>query len=118
MKYKFYKEIISTTGTIILGIMPEEEKINVLFRFGDTGWTPQKAQEIIDGIKKSESEKARYEWANEDVHLLSDEHGVFFWDTIARRASKNHPSGQDLELTHNEFISFLEDFKKFIEKNS
>ncbi len=37
MKYKFYKEVIEDAVT--LGILPEEERLNILFRFGDTGWT-------------------------------------------------------------------------------
>lgn len=51
MNYKFYKEEID--GAITLGIMPEKEEYNVLFRFGSYDWTSLRAQEIIDGVEES-----------------------------------------------------------------
>lgn len=98
-------------------ITKKEEAINVISRLTDTFWTPTKVQEIIDGVNQSKSEGKRYEWANEDIHLVALSNGVYFFDLMARRADKNHPTGQDLDLRHDEFISFLHDFKKFVEEN-
>ncbi|MFC6097345.1 hypothetical protein ACFPVY_11885 [Flavobacterium qiangtangense] len=118
MKYIFYKEVIETTGTVILGVMPEEERINVLFRFSDSGWTTQKIQEIIDKVESNRSlEKTKnpYVWGNEDVTVFANELGVLLVDKLAMRAKQEV---EPLELTHDEFITFMKDFKKFIEENS
>lgn len=116
MKYKFYKETLEITGTIILGVMPEKG-YETLFRFGDHGWNSHLVQEIIDGVETSRTSEERYEWSNEDVHLVSNQHGVFFFDLIARRFGQG-AENQDLQMSHDEFIEFLQDFKKFVEENS
>ena len=116
MKYQFYKEVIEEI--ITLGIIPEEEKYTILFRFGDSGWTHQKVQLIIDKVASNrnlEDTKDPYVWGNEDVTVFANEIGVLLIDKMALRA------GQDvtpLELPHDDFITFLKDFKKFIEENS
>jgi len=117
MKYKFYKEEIA--GLITLGALPEEEKFNAIFRLSSHDWTPKKNQVIVDEIERSKTRKKEeeYIWANEDVTLYANEHGVFLIDEIAIRHGEKNSEKLGLELTHEEFISFMKDFKKFIEEN-
>ncbi|AWM13590.1 hypothetical protein DI487_06755 [Flavobacterium sediminis] len=115
MKYKFYKEVIEDLVT--LGIMPEEKKYQIIFRFGDSGWTPQKAQEIIDGVEKNKTlaaDKDPYVWGNEDITVFANKNGVLLIDKMAMRAKQDV---EPLELSHQEFYAFMQDFKKFIEEN-
>ena len=111
MKYSFKK----TDDWIVIEV---EGKNETLTSFSNGGWTSDKIQLIIDGVENTKTNGLRYEWANEDIHLVAIEDGVYFYDLLARRADKNHPKGQDLDLSHNVFIGFLNDFKKFIEENS
>jgi hypothetical protein len=114
MNYSFKK--YNWDETTIFGVQSDLETLN---NIGSWGWTPQKVQDIIDGVENSrESEfNNAYKWANEDVHLISFEHGVFFHDLMADRAGIQRDK-QDLDLTHDEFIQFLEDFKEFVTQNS
>ncbi|AXO80728.1 hypothetical protein DZC78_10140 [Olleya aquimaris] len=97
----------------------QEDKYKTLESFTYYGWTTHKVQEIIDGVDSSRTNSFNnaYKWANEDVYVLSFEHGVFFTDLLAERAGQKSEK-QDLDLTHDEFINFLKDFKKFVEQNS
>ena len=116
MEYSFYKKEVDTTKRVYFLVTTENQHSvlqNLSFQAKDTVL----AQEIIDGIQKTKDTGARYEWANEDVYIMSDDDGVFFWDKLARRADKKHPTKQDLQLTHQEFIDFMKDFKQFIEDN-
>lgn len=116
MRYKFYREVIE--DIITLGVMPEEEKWNILFRFGDSGWTSEKVQSIIENVENNRIlDKASdpYVWGNEDVALFVNEIGVLLVDKVAMRVGQET---KPLELAHDEFITFLVDFKKFIEENS
>ncbi|WP_289043804.1 hypothetical protein [uncultured Olleya sp.] len=116
MEYKF---TIKSNLDDTVYIIDAEEKFDVLSRFSDAYWTTYKVQEIIDGVDKrrTNSFNNAYKWANEDIYVLSFEHGVFFTDLLAERAGQKSEK-QDLDITHDEFINFLKDFKKFIEQNS
>ena len=93
---------------------------DILTNIGSWGWTPPLAQEIIDGVEASKTveKEDRYEWANEDVELQSNKNGVLLYDWLADRAGIVDPNKLNLVLTHDEFITFMKDFKKFIEENS
>jgi len=118
MKYTFYKEIINEIVT--LGIMPKEKKYKILFRFGDSGWTPTKVQEIINGIEASKEKPKgeEYIWANEDVTVYSNKNGVLLIDMISQRFGIHDPDKITLTLIHEELLTFLEDFKTFVAENS
>jgi hypothetical protein len=112
MEYKFYKQTISKTT-----FMEVDSDINVLNRFGDSDWTSERVQDIIEGVKSTDNTEKEYRWGNEDVIVISNKHAVFFIDLLSTRGSgKQVREKQDLDLTHEEFIKFLEDFKEFIEK--
>jgi hypothetical protein len=115
MKYNFFIEKISSTTYYCINV--DDIETSVLSRFTDSDWSSIKVQEIIKGIQDVKATGERYEWANEDIHLAALKEGVFFFDLLARRAGEKR-DGQDLELTHDEFIAFMEDFKRFIEENS
>lgn len=99
-------------------IVEVEGENDVLTNFSNSGWLSQKVQSIMDKVesnRKLEDTQDPYVWGNEDVTVFANEIGVLLIDKLALRA------GQDvvpLELTHDEFITFLKDFKKFIEENS
>ncbi len=116
MEYKFQKKHVSNSTFHLI----ECKEKHLLENFSIYNWTPALAQAIIDGVEgsKTKSFAESYSWGNEDIILKSMEHGVFLWDMMARRADKNHKEEQDLQLTHQEFIDFMKDFKKFIEENS
>jgi len=114
MKNKF--EIYDWSGTKMFGV---ESEYKVLNHFTSYDWTPEKAQEIIDGIKSTIANNAEYKWANEDLMLVSHPSvGVIFWDLMKTRGQGSGiKASQDLVLSHQEFIDFMEDFKKFIVEN-
>lgn len=117
MKYKFYLQKISNSIMYSIDIVTEDLSLGVLTNFTDAGWTPAEVQEIIDGVLSTKSGKDEYRWANEDIFLVSRPDAVYFFDFLSRRASKEKRKGQDLTLSHDEFISFLKDFKKFVQEN-
>ncbi len=117
MKYDFYIEDID--GLLTYGVMPKNDEFRVLFRIGDTGWNISKIDEIIKGVTLSKTHKwdERYTWGNEDVILYSFDEGVAFYDLMKARAQNMEGKEQDLILSHDEFIEFLEDFKQFVSEN-
>ena len=99
-------------------IVEVEGSNDTLTNFSNSGWTPQKVQEIIDKVESNRSlEKTKdpYAWGNEDITVFANELGVLLVDKLAMRAKQEV---EPLELTHHEFIAFMKDFKKFIEENS
>jgi peptidoglycan/xylan/chitin deacetylase (PgdA/CDA1 family) len=115
MQYEFYKKKVSNGNYILI----KTEDHSPLENFGDDNWTPTKAQEIIDGVEESrtKSKDGPYEWANEDVELQANENGVWLYDWLADRGGVTNPEKLNLFLTHDEFIQFMKDFKKFVEDN-
>lgn len=119
MNYKFETQKLDIDKYPYLFI-----KINdvyrIITRFSDSGWTPQKVQEIVDGIESSKNKpiKQEYIWANEDLTLYSNKNGVLLVDMIAQRFGKDNPEEITLHLQHDEMITFLKDFKKFVAENT
>ena len=105
---------------IVYTIIPEDDNYSILHRFTDTGWTPKKIQTIIDGIEESKTKPKgeEYIWANEDVRLYSNENAVVLMDDLAARGGEDNPDNLYLKLTHIEMLTFLQDFKSFVEENS
>ncbi|NBL65729.1 hypothetical protein GV828_11010 [Flavobacterium sp. NST-5] len=115
MKYVFKK--YDWDDTIIFGVESEHTALN---NIGSWGWTPQKIRKIIDGLEQSKTKPKgeEYLWGNEDVNLYANENGVLLIDVMAQRAGQHNPDEITLRLAHKEIIQFLQDFKKFVEKNS
>jgi hypothetical protein len=118
MQYKFSIEKVASSKYYFIRL--EDEKFYPLGRLSDDSWTSQKAQELIDGVENSrENPKGQeYVWASEDLTLYSNINGVLLLDMISQRAGVDDPEKVSLQLSHNEFIIFMKDFKKFIEENS
>ncbi|SMC46809.1 hypothetical protein [Moheibacter sediminis] len=118
MKYTFFIQKISKST--IYSVRIEDAEFYVLGNLTDISWIPAKAQEIIDGVKSTIDTDVEYQWANEDVFLVSHPtEGVIFWDLMKTRGQGSGVrTTQDLVLPHEEFITFMEDFKKFIEENN
>lgn len=114
MKYDLKK--YDWDGTVMYGVISEKKILN---NFGSWGWTPQKVQTIIDGVKlgKIKPYGEEYNWASEDLEIYVNQKGVLLIDMLAQRAGKQDPKSSTLELKHEEFLQFLQDFKKFVENN-
>ena len=117
MKYSFsiHKTI---TDSIWYYVNIESKEHYVVGNITSYDWTPQKVQELIDKVESNRSlEKTKdpYVWGNEDVTVFANELGVLLVDKLAMRAKQEV---EPLELTHDDFITFMKDFKKFIEENS
>jgi hypothetical protein len=115
MIYKFEKH--DWSGTIIYGVTAENKILN---NFGRWNWTSTKIQEIIDGVTlgKTKPYGEEFNWASEDLEVYVNLKGVLLIDMIAHRAGKQDKESTTLEISHEEFLKFLNDFKKFIEANS
>ncbi|MCB0516259.1 MAG: hypothetical protein R2798_11890 [Chitinophagales bacterium] len=113
--FKIHKSIVNT---IWYYVEVEEKEYYTLNNFTSHGWTTSKIQEIINGIEQSETKPKgeEYVWGNEDLNLYANENGVLLVDMAVQRAKQHDPI--TLRLTHEEIISFLQDFKKFVEENS
>ncbi|WP_144281430.1 hypothetical protein [Chryseobacterium echinoideorum] len=119
MKYKFETQKLDIDKYPYYFIRLEERIYYPLGRFSDWGWTPQKVQTIIDGVKlgKIKPYGEEYNWASEDLEIYVNQKGVLLIDMLAQRAGKQDPKSSTLELKHEEFLQFLQDFKKFVESN-
>jgi len=117
IKYRFSKFPISKSNYFIIDIESKEHFVLANMRNDD--WTPNKVQEIIDGIEESKTlpKEEPYEWANEDVELNANENGVWLYDWLTHRAGEKDTEKLNSFLTHSEMITFLSDFKKFVEEN-
>ncbi len=114
MDYNFKKN----NNWVIIDI--NNPQLEVLYNLSGGDWTALKIQKIKEGIEQSiENENQNtFEWANEDVLILSNKKGVYFWSLLARRANKDVINGEDLFLSHEETLVFLQDFIAFLNKAS
>lgn len=115
MNYNFYKKKIDTTGSIYFMV---KSKNNILCCFNFTIKEAYQIQEIIEGIEKNRTlaeDKDPYVWGNEDVSVFANKIGVLLIDKLAFIAGQE---ATPLELTHDDMITFLKDFKKFVAENS
>ena len=101
-------------------VFSEQSRYSIIERFTYYDWTPQKIQSIITGIEESKTKEKGEEffWGSEDVSLYSNKNGVLLIDEMAIRGGEDNPEKVSLQLTHEEMLTFLNDFKKFVEENS
>ena len=118
MEIKYKIKVAQITKTKYFLVECNEKPI--LENFTSHDWTSSEAQEIIDGVEtsKTKPKEEPFERANEDVELNANENGVWLYDWLADRAGVDDPKKLNLYLSHDEFITFMKDFKSFIEKNS
>lgn len=115
MTYKFYSKTIDTTQRTYYMVEVGTD-YKTLENFDFTDKMSNQIEKIIDGVLSTKNGTDEYRWANEDVLLIAHPEAVYFIDLLAQRAGEVKKE-QDLTLLHEEFISFLQDFKKFIEEN-
>ena len=111
MEYKFTTKAYGQEGDF--GVEVEPGGIEVLREIGWWGWTPQEAQMIIDKSKAlEEDDEFIYQVEGSDllIRIFTDE--VYFFDYRTEQET------EDLLWTFDQFIDFMEQFKKFIEENS
>lgn len=116
IKYKFYKKTIDTTDTTYFMVESDEESVIINFYFTINNYNI--ISTIIEKIENNRSLNKMqnpYVWGNEDVTVFANELGVLLVDKLAILAGQEKEA---LELTYEEFLKFLNDFKKFIEENS
>ena len=116
MNYTFYKKEVDTTKRVYF-LVKAKTDFSVLENIEFTIQNKHLIKIIINGIKSTLDNVNKYEWANEVIHIAAFKEGVFLFDILARIGGMIG-NGPDLQLTHLEFIKFMEDFKKFIEENS
>ncbi|MEG1591667.1 hypothetical protein [Chryseobacterium sp.] len=114
MNYTFKKQ--DWNGTPIYTIISDQK---LLENFGSWGWTPNKIQDIIEGVQlsKTKSYGKEYNWSSEDLELYANKRGVLIIDMVMQRAGQKDPSKSTLQVSHEDFIKFLKKFKIFVENN-
>ncbi|WP_158961590.1 hypothetical protein [Myroides fluvii] len=111
MNYKFYlRKVFDYTFYCVEGI----DEWELLALLGFETWTPQLIQTLINGVlaTKDSDKEYKYQTEGDQLYIYSNSYAVQFFNL---RGGKKEA---ELKLTHDEFISFLEDFKKFVEANS
>ena len=114
MKYKFSTKVHGQEGIYGVEYDSLNEKEKALFEINSYIWTPKEIQSLIDQSKALKDEE-ELEYQVEGGHLLMiiDTKEVYFYDLYNDRQKE-----QDFIWTFEEFIKFLEDFKKFVAENS
>ncbi len=112
MKYSFIVREVSDIKFYLI----ESPNARILENLGVYPWTPTKIQQIVNGLVSVQKGKKEFKWANEDVHFVAYPEAVYFFDLMAERVGKANKH-QDFTMSHETFITFLKDFKKFVEKN-
>ena len=119
MNYIFYTKTIDTTNTTYYLVDIKDDN-TILTNLDFTIKNFSELKTLINGIEQSKTKPKgeEYIWANEDVTVNANENGILLIDMLAQRAGIYDPDIITLRLEHNEFITFLQDFKKFIKENS
>lgn len=113
MKYKFttnpyeQKNVNDFFGVEIL-----DNSIEALREIAWHGWTPEEVQMIIDKSNTlTGNERYKYQVPGSDFLIWVYSTEVYFFDM------HNDQEEEDFKWTFDEFITFMTDFKKFIEDN-
>ncbi|WP_148638445.1 hypothetical protein [Olleya sp. ITB9] len=111
MKYKFSTKPFGWSGDFGVDYesLPDIEK--KLSEIGSNHWTPKNIQEIIDESNKLEDEEDyTYQVEGSDFFIAVKKAEVLMW----ARGSET----PDITWSFQKFISFMKEFKKFVELNS
>lgn len=113
MKYRFYIKTIDTTQSIYFMVETDKEN-SVLEYFYFSIYNKDEIQEMIDGIlsTKDSDKDYKYQTEGDGLHIYSNSYAVQFFNLRMRKKES------DLKLSHDEFVTFLEDYKAFIEANN
>lgn len=118
MKYKFIKEITNppisskVKPLIEFGVQVFDKQYEALEEILWHGWTPSEIQMIIDESKAlTGNQEYKYQVEGSDLMIYIFTSEVFFSDL------HNDNEEEDFKITFDEFITFMEDFKKFVAEN-
>lgn len=112
MKYLFTTKAHGQEG--IYGVKHESINDNekALFEINSYIWTPEEAQSLIEQSNNlQDEEKLEYQVEGGHLYIIINKTEVYFFNLLTE---KKEP---DFKWTFAEFISFMEDFKKFLEDN-
>jgi len=114
MKYEFTNQAHGQEGMFGLKYETLDSKIIALFQIASWYWTPEEIQSLIDQSKALQGNE-RVEYSVEGGYLLIivTRENAFFYDLV-----NSTNEYEDFKWTFEEFIKFLEDFKKFVAENS
>jgi hypothetical protein len=118
--YSFEKGLLGGYDYLIVNAS-QEDLIYGLFSSLAMDWESGELNKLIIGIQETKTGgRDRFEWANEDVHVVSlaPPAEVYFFDLLSRRHRQAEHSGPDSQMEHEKFLKFLIDFREFIEQNT
>lgn len=113
MKYTFTTKAYGQEG--IFGVLYESisDTEKALFEINSYIWTPLEAQHLIDQSNALQNDdELEYQVEGGNLYIVINKAEVCFFNLLSK---KKEP---DFKWKFNDFITFIEDFKKFIEKNS
>ena len=113
MKYKFTTNPYGQQDSKMFGVEVLDNSIEALREISWDGWTPGEAQMIIDrSMALKDNEEFEYQVEGSDFIMSIDKDEVYFYDL------HNQQKEEDFKWPLIEFITFMKEFKKFIEENS
>jgi hypothetical protein len=114
MKYKFRKQSYSGDQPLYqYGVEVLDNSIRALEQIEWWGWTSDEVQMIIDkSMALKDNEEFEYQVEGSDFIMSIDKDEVYFYDL------HNPQKEEDFKWPLSEFITFMKEFKKFIEENS
>jgi hypothetical protein len=113
MKYEFTTKAYGQEGMYGVKYESLNDETKALFQIAWWGWTTLEIQVILDKAKSlSEGEEYDYQVSGSDLLISIDKESVYFFD-----ANTKSQEEEDFKWDFAEFISFMEEFKIFIEAN-
>lgn len=110
MKYKFTNNAYDIPR--MLGVEILDKSIETLREIAWRGWTANEVQMIIDKSKAlQKGSKFEYQVEGSDFMMSIYPDEVYFYSAYSNQETA------DFIWTFNEFIDFMENFKKIIEEN-
>lgn len=112
MKYIFTTKAYGQEG--IYGVKYESisDKEKALFQINSYAWTAQEVQNLIDKSKSLQGEEElEYQVEGGHLYMIIDKTEVYFYNLLTEQKE------EDFKWTFDEFITFMEDFKKFVAEN-
>ena len=112
MQYKFTTSPYGQKNVKMFGVEILDDKIEALREISSSDWSSEEVQMIIDKAKAlTGNEIFEYQVFGSDLIILIYTNRVYFFD--------HHSEQKEADFSWNfdEFITFMEDFKKFIEDN-
>lgn len=114
MEYKFSNKIHGEKG--IFGVVYESlnTEHKALFEINSDMWTSEEIQNIIDSANSlTSNEEFEYQVEGGHLYIIVDSQDAYFYNTLNDEIKE-----EDFKIPFSDFITFMTDFKQFIEENS